>query len=117
MFAIPSGDRLPQTARRFVHRDLAARNVLMAAGPVFRVADFGLSRAISAGEGGEYYRSAAGVFPVRWTAPEAMKDARYTYASDVWSFAVTVVEVAVVAVMRMMTRLLRPQLQSSPSPL
>merc|ERR1712185_522967 len=85
-------------ASRLVHRDLAARNVLVGSGWVFKVADFGLSRAAtSGGEGNadaeEYYRSRNGVFPVRWTAPEAMKDGRYTQASDVWSFGITLVEV------------------------
>ena len=85
-------------AARLVHRDLAARNVLVGSGWVFKVADFGLSRAAtSGGEGNadaeEYYRSRNGVFPVRWTAPEAMKDSKYTQASDVWSFGITLVEV------------------------
>ena len=68
-----------------IHRDLAARNVLVATdddgGRVYRVADFGLSRMAGAhaaatsqadGADSEYYRSNAGVFPIRWTAPEAM---------------------------------------------
>ena len=31
--------------------------------------------------------------PVRWTAPEAIDDSKYSEASDVWSFAITVVEI------------------------
>ena len=86
------------SAFRLVHRDLAARNVLVGSGWVFKVADFGLSRAATSGGNGnsdaeEYYRSRNGVFPVRWTAPEAMKDSKYTQASDVWSFGITLVEV------------------------
>jgi serine/threonine protein kinase len=85
-----------------VHRDLAARNVLLDSQLVAKVADFGLSR----GGGGEsstaededaathedYYKSSAGVFPVRWTAPEAMETLRFTPASDVWSFGIVVIE-------------------------
>ena len=66
----------------FVHRDLAARNVLIASGHVAKVADFGLSRDMDAGDGdggddkssssGTYYTSSHGVYPVRWTSPEAM---------------------------------------------
>ena len=64
----------------FIHRDLAARNVLVATGMVGQVADFGLSRGAvlsptqndNSDSGGgvseEYYRSQAGVFPIRWTA-------------------------------------------------
>jgi len=92
---------------RFIHRDLAARNVLVATGIVGQVADFGLSRGTALkpqnedgsdgdeGEsgGGDYYRSQAGVFPVRWTAPEAMQTLKFSIASDVWSFAITLIEI------------------------
>jgi serine/threonine protein kinase len=88
----------------FIHRDLACRNVLYADG-MCKIADFGLSR----GGGGEsttaenedaathedYYKSTAGVFPVRWTAPEAMETLRFTTASDVWSFGIVVIELLV----------------------
>jgi ephrin-A len=85
----------------FIHRDLACRNILLSDG-MCKIADFGLSR----GGGGEsstaeaedaathedYYKSSAGVFPVRWTAPEAMETLRFTPASDVWSFGIVVIE-------------------------
>ena len=41
----------------------------------------------------EYYRSRTGTFPVRWTSPEAMQTMRFSEASDVWSFAVTLIEI------------------------
>jgi serine/threonine protein kinase len=88
----------------FIHRDLACRNVLYSEG-MCKIADFGLSR----GGGGEcttaenedaathedYYKSTAGVFPVRWTAPEAMETLRFTTATDVWSFGIVVIELLV----------------------
>ena len=93
-------------SKRFVHRDLAARNVLMASGMTAKVADFGLSRAMAgAGAGGEdngdgdgdggadYYRSHRGVFPVRWTAIEAMETLVFNAATDVWSFGIVMDEV------------------------
>jgi serine/threonine protein kinase len=91
-------------AEKFIHRDLASRNVLLASGKshtglVCKVADFGLSRGTSndaenaASE--HYYRSSAGVFPVRWTSPEAMETLKFTWASDVWSFGIVVVEMCV----------------------
>lgn len=99
----------------FIHRDLAARNVLVADGKlggrlknastgaslVCKIADFGLSRGgdggvkISDDSGGgnaSYYKSSNGVFPTRWTAPEAMEQHRFTQAFDVWSFGVFLVE-------------------------
>lgn len=99
--------------QHFIHRDLAARNVLVATGNVGKVADFGLSRGTNlrkmggtAGEdgdddaaaededgSGDYYRSQAGVFPIRWTAPEAMETLKFSAASDCWSFAIVMVEV------------------------
>lgn len=82
-----------------IHRDLAARNVLVATdddgGRVYRVADFGLSRMAEARAAAtpeadgdsEYYRSNAGVFPIRWTAPEAMATLVRTHARS-WRGAV-----------------------------
>jgi serine/threonine protein kinase len=89
--------------RRFIHRDLAARNVLLTSGQsasnlVCKVADFGLSRGSSSAnkegavESEDYYQSQKGVFPVRWTAPEAMESLIFNQASDVWSFGVLLVE-------------------------
>ena len=83
------------TNKKFIHRDLAARNILYAEG-MCKVADFGLSRsggAIESTDGGEsYYKSASGIFPVRWTAPEAMETLRFTPASDMWSYGIVIVE-------------------------
>jgi serine/threonine protein kinase len=69
---------------------------------VAKVADFGLSRSGKLGGSdraiehdestGDYYRSRSGVFAVRWTAPEAMEELRFTQASDVWSFGIVLVE-------------------------
>jgi serine/threonine protein kinase len=98
----------------FIHRDLACRNVLYSEG-MCKIADFGLSRGSRVGEAitpdewthenadrvdrGEthedYYKSTTGVFPVRWTAPEAMETLRFTPASDVWSFGIVVIELLV----------------------
>ena len=76
--------------RSVVHRDLAARNVLLSSDMVGKVADFGLSRAVG---NSEYYRMQDGLFPVKWTAPEAIEDQKFSPASDVWAFAVTAIEV------------------------
>jgi serine/threonine protein kinase len=82
------------TKNHFIHRDLAGRNVLVTDG-MCKVADFGLSRGAGGSDSEEhedYYKSSTGVFPVRWTAPEAMETLRFTPASDVWSFGIVVIE-------------------------
>ena len=77
-----------------IHRDLAARNVLIDSNLSCLIADFGMSRASSDAEASMYYRSSSGgVFPLRWTAPESIKSLIFTTKSDVWSFAITLVEV------------------------
>ncbi len=80
---------------RFVHRDLAARNILVDATMTGKVADFGLARATAGNdkeENNDYYRSSQGIFPVRWTAPEAMESLRFDFATDVWSYGVVMLE-------------------------
>ena len=91
------------SAMSFVHRDLAARNVLVDSQRTCKVADFGLARGIAGARAGpdtnkdgdeeEYYRARTGTFPVRWTSPEAMQTMRFSEATDVWSFAVTLIEI------------------------
>ena len=83
------------SSKNYVHRDLAARNVLVDSEFVCKICDFGLSRDM--GEGDQkatYYRtSGGGALPVRWTALEALEDAKFTTASDVWSFGILAIEV------------------------
>jgi hypothetical protein len=79
-----------------VHRDLAARNVLLDSQLVAKVADFGLSRAFSNGgeEGKAYYKSRNGMMAIRWTAPEAMATMKFSMPTDVWSFGIVLLEIA-----------------------
>ncbi|XP_078476130.1 discoidin domain-containing receptor 2-like [Lampetra planeri] len=78
----------------YVHRDLATRNCLVgtAAGTLsVRIADFGMSRNLYQGD---YYRvQGRAVLPIRWLAWESILLGKFTGASDVWAFGVTLWEV------------------------
>lgn len=74
------------TQMKLVHRDLAARNVLVGEGRVCKVSDFGLTRDVYVDE--TYWKKSNGRIPVKWLAPESLKDHLYTTKSDVWSFGV-----------------------------
>uniref|UniRef100_A0A665VR91 receptor protein-tyrosine kinase n=1 Tax=Echeneis naucrates TaxID=173247 RepID=A0A665VR91_ECHNA len=75
----------------FVHRDLATRNCLDRGGERhIKIADFGMSRNLYAGD---YYRiQGRAVLPIRWMAWECILMGKFTTASDVWAFGVTLWE-------------------------
>ncbi|XP_052059025.1 fibroblast growth factor receptor 2-like, partial [Mytilus californianus] len=78
-------------SRKCIHRDLAARNVLVAEDDVLKIADFGLTRNLT---NVDYYRKTGdGRLPVKWMAPEALFDRKYTSKSDVWSYGVLLWEI------------------------
>uniref|UniRef100_A0A669AZ10 receptor protein-tyrosine kinase n=1 Tax=Oreochromis niloticus TaxID=8128 RepID=A0A669AZ10_ORENI len=73
----------------FVHRDLATRNCLVGERHI-KIADFGMSRNLYAGD---YYRiQGRAVLPIRWMAWECILMGKFTTASDVWAFGVTLWE-------------------------
>lgn len=78
-------------SKRFVHRDLAARNCMVGEDGVVKIGDFGLTRDIY--DNDYYRRDTHGRLPVRWMAPESLRDNLYTSASDVWSYGVVVWEI------------------------
>lgn len=78
----------------FVHRDLRAANILVSDNNLVKVADFGLARAIHSeekeGDGDDdvYEAKEGAKFPIKWTAPEAAFERKFSIKSDVWSFGV-----------------------------
>jgi c-src tyrosine kinase len=68
-------------SKEVVHRDLAARNVLIAEDNTAKVSDFGLAREA-------HHFQEGGKFPIKWTAPEALRRNEFTTKSDVWSYGI-----------------------------
>ncbi|KAJ7992515.1 hypothetical protein DPEC_G00279470 [Dallia pectoralis] len=79
-------------SKRYIHRDLAARNVLVENKCLVKIGDFGLTKHIP--EGDVYYRVREdGDSPVYWYAIECLKESKFSFSSDIWSFGVTLYEI------------------------
>ncbi|XP_013104155.2 insulin-like receptor [Stomoxys calcitrans] len=83
------------SAKKFVHRDLAARNCMVAADLTVKIGDFGMTRDIY--ENDYYRKGTKGLLPVRWMAPESLRDGVYSTSSDVFSYGVVLWEMATLA--------------------
>ncbi|XP_076354454.1 insulin receptor-like isoform X3 [Tachypleus tridentatus] len=83
------------SAKKFVHRDLAARNCMVGEDMTVKIGDFGMTRDIY--ETDYYRKGGRGLLPVRWMAPESLKDGVFTIQSDIWSYGVVLWEMATLA--------------------
>lgn len=74
-----------------VHRDLASRNILVSRDKVCKVADFGFARRVN--EDCAYERTTVNPVPVKWMAPEALINNKFTTKSDVFSLGILMWEI------------------------
>ncbi|ESO09791.1 hypothetical protein HELRODRAFT_142725, partial [Helobdella robusta] len=73
-----------------VHRDLACRNCLVHESGLVKIGDFGLTEKMFSSY---YVRCISRKFPIRWMAPESLKDGVFSSASDIWSYGILVYEI------------------------
>lgn len=82
-----------------VHGDLKCDNILVAADGSAKLADFGLSSVLtqrmeSAGSDSdeEQHKRAAAIGALRWKAPECLRGEEPTFASDIYSFGMCILQ-------------------------
>lgn len=63
-----------------MHRDLAARNILLTDNMDVKISDFGLAR--DTDDKSYYLKESDGLLPIKWMAPEAINEQKYTSKSD-----------------------------------
>lgn len=75
---------------RCIHRDLKPSNTLFSASGVVKIADFGLARQLE--DENSFADSFIGTFD--YMSPERLRGGNYSFSSDIWSFGLTLLAVA-----------------------
>jgi serine/threonine protein kinase len=78
--------------RGIVHGDLKGNNILVSADNEAKLTDFGLSRFAQGVVEENVNVSACAIGAYRWKAPECLSGLAPTFASDVYSFAMCIIE-------------------------
>jgi len=78
---------------KVIHRDLACRNILVGDNKCLKITDFGMSRVVTEDDP-VYNKTTSGHLPYRWMALECLQKMNFTMETDVWSFGVTMWEIA-----------------------
>jgi len=55
------------------------------------LADMGLARLYDREE--QYQKTKTATMPLKWSAPELLKDKKYSFQSDIWSYGIVSIEV------------------------
>lgn len=77
--------------RRTIHRDIKPSNLLVDAAGNVKIADFGVSGELSC----TLSKCTSWVGTMHYMAPERITATPYNYNSDVWSFGITILELAI----------------------
>lgn len=71
-----------------IHRDIAARNILIDR-DVAKISDLGFARKLDVDTGA----TKSNIGPLRWMAPESIKDRKYSRQTDIWMLGMLIYEI------------------------
>ena len=72
-----------------MHRDIKPDNILINKKGIVKLTDFGISKQLT---GDETEKAKTFVGTLTYMSPERMEGEKYTYAGDIWSLGIVIVE-------------------------